>query len=137
MTISNIILDTYENEKDDRNVLTPLKQFTDAITYLKEGETKKTDKQSGEGKRPPIYIFTWGQNRYLRCLIKSCNFRLTLFLEDGTPVRAIVDLTLEQADETKPEPNQATPNVKKKQREQECRKDLKEPPPLSPPILFN
>ena len=138
LIISNIILDTYENSKKDRNVLKPLKKFTDAITYVKEGETEKPGEKSSEGKRPPIYIFTWGTNAYLRCFIKSCNFRITMFLADGTPVRAIVDLTLEQADETTPKPTQETPNVHKKQREQQGRKDLKEKEPTPPaPTLFN
>jgi Contractile injection system tube protein len=131
LTISNIILDTYEklhgNEGEERNVLKHLKPFTDAVAYVKEAantQAKKTVQvkgttktQGAKAKRPPIYLFTWGKNSYLRCFIKSCNFRLTMFLPNGTPVRAIIDLTLEQVDNPKSEPSQSTPSVGKAQRE--------------------
>ncbi len=118
LTISNIILDTYEKKTGDRSVLKPLKPFTDAMAYTKEGKEKD--------KRPPIYLFTWGANVYLRCFIKSCNFRLTMFLPDGTPVRAIIDLTLEQADESKPKPSQGTPNVSQADRNSQGRPGLQD-----------
>lgn len=113
LTINNIILDTYEKKEGDRNVLKPLKPFTDAVAYAKGGE--------GNQQRPPIYIFTWGTNTYLRCFIKTCNFRLTMFLPDGTPVRAILDLNLEQADDSTPQPSQGTPNVSQAQRQTQGR----------------
>lgn len=113
LTISNIILDTYEKRASDRNVLKPLKPFTDAVAFAKEGQ--------GKDQRPPIYIFTWGTNSYLRCFIQSCNFRLTLFLPDGTPVRAILDLTLEQADDSTPQSSQGTPQVSQTQRQSQGR----------------
>lgn len=116
LTISNIILDTYEKKKDDRSVMKPLKDFTDAMAYSKSGKEKD--------KRPPIYLFAWGTNVYLRCFIKSCNFRLTMFLPDGTPVRAIIDLTLEQADEATPKSTQGTPKPNSAQRRTQGRPDL-------------
>lgn len=120
LTISNIILDTYEKQGKERNVLVPLKPFTDAVAYVKEtvaAPAKGSKAPAGpKAKRPPIYLFTWGAHSYLRCFIKSCNFRLTMFLSDGTPVRAIIDLTLEQVDNPQSQPSQSTPNVGKAQR---------------------
>ncbi len=113
LSISNIMLDTYENAAGQRSVLQPLKPFTDAVAYAKGGD--------GQAKRPPIYLFTWGKNTYLRCFIKSCNFRLTMFLPDGTPVRAVVDLSLEQVDDSMPQPSQDTPNVSQAQRQSQGR----------------
>lgn len=110
LTISNIILDTYEKPESQQSVLNPLKPFTDAIAYAKGAG-------DGAAKRPPVFIFTWGKNQYLRCFIKSCNFRLTMFLPNGTPVRAIVDLTLEQVDNTTAQPGQGTPSVSQSQRQ--------------------
>jgi hypothetical protein len=115
LTISNIILDTYEAQ-GDRSVMKPLKPFTDAIAFAKDGR--------GQAKRPPVYLFTWGTHVYLRCFIKTCNFRLTMFLPDGTPVRAILDLTLEQADDSTPQPGQGTPNVSASQRQAQGRPGL-------------
>lgn len=109
LTVSNIILDTYENKEGQRSVLQPLKPFTDAIAYATGGD--------GAAKRPPVYLFTWGANTYLRCFIKSCNFKLTMFLPDGTPVRAVIDLTLEQVDDSNVQPSQGTPSVSQSQRQ--------------------
>ncbi|MBD2123533.1 hypothetical protein [Trichocoleus sp. FACHB-262] len=122
LTISNVILDTYEKPEGKRNVLEPLKLFTDALAYVKEGGGKGNSE--GKSKRPPIYRFTWGGNAYLRCFIKTCNFRLTMFLPDGTPVRAILDLTLEQVDTSKKEPSQGTPKIGQAQRKSQGRPGL-------------
>jgi hypothetical protein len=113
LTISNIILDCYEKKGEDRNVLKELKPFTDAIAYAEAGK--------GKAKRPPIYRFTWGDHAYLRCFIKSCTFRLTMFLDTGMPVRAILDLTLEQVSDKHPQPSQGTPKVGAGQRKSQGR----------------
>lgn len=142
LTISNIILDTYENpygkEGEERSVLKHLKPFTDAVAYIKEAGTapaKGGKATQPKAKRPPIYLFTWGKNSYLRCFVKSCNFRLTMFLSDGTPVRAIIDLTLEQVDNPKSEPSQGTPSVGKAQRKSGGRTLPGEEPPQKTPLL--
>jgi hypothetical protein len=98
LSISNVILDTYE---DGSSVLGPLGKFTKAVEFAASGD--------GKGQRPPIYLFTWGSNKYLRCFIKSLNFKLTLFMPDGTPVRATLDLSLEQVDAPTPKGSQGTP----------------------------
>lgn len=102
LTISNIMLDTYENGTGS-SVLEPLKPFTDAVVYVQGG--------NNQGKRPPVYLFAWGDYPYIRCFVKSCNFRLTMFLPTGMPVRAVVDLTLEQIEDRNPRPDQQTPDV--------------------------
>lgn len=98
LNISNIILDTYE---DGNSVLIPLENFQKAVTFATEGE--------GQGVRPPVYLFTWGSFQYLRCFVKNIEFRFTLFMPDGTPVRAIIDMVLEQVDAPIPRPGQGTP----------------------------
>ncbi|MBE9031487.1 hypothetical protein IQ266_17275 [filamentous cyanobacterium LEGE 11480] len=109
LSIGNIVLDVYERSGSEQDVLKYLKPFTEAVKYTEHG------KKSG-GKRPPIYIFTWGERKYMRCFVKSLNFRLTMFLPDGTPVRAIVDLSLEEVDDPRPQAKQGTPKVGKQQR---------------------
>lgn len=98
LTISNIILDTYEA---GTNVLTHIKNFEKAVSFAQAG--------SGAKKRPPVYIFTWGAQQYLRCFVKSLNYSLTMFLPDGTPVRAKVSLNLEEIDESFSQPGMGTP----------------------------
>jgi Contractile injection system tube protein len=97
LTISNIIFDTYEA---GTSVLTHLKKFEKAVNFAEAGE--------GKEKRPPVYIFTWGDQQYIRCFVQSLNYSLTLFLPDGTPVRAKVNLTLEEIDESISQPGMGT-----------------------------
>ncbi len=49
-------------------------------------------------KRPPVYYFIWGEENYMMCFIQKINYKLTMFLPNGTPVRAIVDLSLQEVD---------------------------------------
>jgi hypothetical protein len=76
VTINKILFDTYEEGGD--------------VEFVKGKE------------RPPIYQFMWGKQVYLRrCFIEKLNYKLTMFLPDGTPVRAVIDsLTLKEADES-------------------------------------
>ncbi|MEB3233622.1 MAG: hypothetical protein VKJ64_21620 [Leptolyngbyaceae bacterium] len=105
LTISNIVLDTYE---DQVSVRPYIRKFARGVEFMQDGEEAN--------KRPPIYLFTWGANEYLRCFVKTLSFKLTLFLPDGTPVRALVDLTLEQVDEPTPRPGQSAPALSAAQR---------------------
>jgi len=100
LTISNLVLDAAETEK---SIVPELEKFLAALEFATSGEA--------EGKRPPVYIFTWGSQNYMRCFVESIAYRLTLFLTDGTPVRARIDLTLKEVDgaiapgNTAPQPN--------------------------------
>ncbi|MEM7758577.1 MAG: hypothetical protein AAF298_10685 [Cyanobacteria bacterium P01_A01_bin.40] len=49
-------------------------------------------------KRPPVYYFFWGTRNYMLCFIQKINYKLTMFLPNGTPVRAVVDLSLQEVD---------------------------------------
>jgi Contractile injection system tube protein len=101
LKINNIILDTYEQQE---SVIPHLRKFMQAVEFMKSGDEK--------GKRPPIYLFTWGNNAYLRCYVSTLTFKLTLFLPDGTPVRAVIPtLELTQGDVATPKGSQLPPSV--------------------------
>lgn len=106
LKISNIIFDTYETGE---SVLTHVGKFTKAVEFTQKGE--------GDKKRPPVYLFTWGNNQYLRCFVKNFSFKLSLFLPDGTPVRATIDLSLEQVDLPTPARGQGAANPSVGQRQ--------------------
>lgn len=93
VTINKILFDTYEDGGDV--VKQYIENFRKSVEFVKGKE------------RPPIYQFMWGKQVYLRrCFIEKLNYKLTMFLPDGTPVRAVIDsLTLKEADE----PNQNGP----------------------------
>ncbi len=92
LSLSNILIDTYEQEI---NVLTYVEKFKKAVGFTEGGKDKE--------KRPPRYIFSWGAEVYFKsCVVKSLTYKLTMFLADGTPVRAILTLKIQEADDAKP-----------------------------------
>jgi Contractile injection system tube protein len=88
LAINNVVFDTYE---DGRDVIeTYIQPFKEATTFIEEI------------RRPPVYEFMWGNRRYFRkCFVENLSYKLTMFLPDGTPVRAVVDVSLKEADEPK------------------------------------
>jgi hypothetical protein len=84
--ISNILIDTYETGE---NVLEKyVNSFKNAVKFM---EPKQ---------RPPIYQFIWGKQIYFEyCFVEKLSYKLTMFLPDGTPVRAVIDnLSLKETD---------------------------------------
>ncbi|MEM8715731.1 MAG: hypothetical protein AAGE92_08135 [Cyanobacteria bacterium P01_G01_bin.4] len=105
LSISNILFDTYESGEDVMDKY--IDKLREALEFA-----KNTD-------RPPIYLFSWGNKEYLRCFVKSLSYKLTMFLPDCTPVRAVADLSLEELDEWDPPPSVGTPSPSSSQRQSE------------------
>lgn len=85
LSLSNLTFDTYEAGTSVLTLIDPIIKATDF---------------AGSLGRPPVYVFAWGQTQYLKCFVKNVSYKLTMFLADGTPVRAIVDMSLEEVDST-------------------------------------
>jgi hypothetical protein len=58
-----------------------------------------TKHQKTQQSRPPFVKFVWGQMWSFKAVISSLSQRFTLFLPNGMPVRAIMDVTFQQVDE--------------------------------------
>lgn len=87
-TLSKLLFDTYETKKS---------VMEEHINKIKTGVEAPVEAADGSGRRPPVYIFTWDKN-YFHCVMTSLTYELTMFLPDGTPVRAIVDIALQEVD---------------------------------------
>ena len=85
LNLKQLLFDTYETK------MSVMKY----IDIIKAGVTPEKSKE----KRPPVYIFTWGKEKYFHCVITSLSYTLTMFLTDGTPVRAMVDISLQEVEE--------------------------------------
>lgn len=83
-TLQNLLFDTYEQKTSVMNKY---------IDNIKQGVTARAKPHA----RPPVYIFTWSE-RYFHCVLTNLTYRLAMFLEDGTPVRAFVDIALREVD---------------------------------------
>ena len=75
-----LFFDTYEQQTDVRD-------HTDQVYGLLEVDS--------DTHAPPICTFTWGDFN-LRCLVERIGGRFTLFLSDGTPVRATLNVSLKE-----------------------------------------
>jgi hypothetical protein len=92
LTISNITFDTYEAGTSVKTeYIDPLiRSIKIAPTFKTTTQwnpiTGKPTQKTVQGpKRPPVYMFTWGDTRYLRCFVELLSYKLTMFLPDGTP----------------------------------------------------
>jgi len=91
LSLSGLIFDTYEyaNPTSVLTLIAPIVKATEIATSL---------------KRPPVYVFAWGslmENAnfsYFRCVVTSIDYELTMFLPNGTPVRATVNMNLKEVD---------------------------------------
>jgi len=97
ITISNILFDTFETKENVVEIY--IKKFQAATRFINGLQ------------RPPVYCLTWGKEEYLEyCFVESVSYKLTKFLQDGTPVRAIIDtLTLKETEKPNDDAS-STPN---------------------------
>lgn len=89
-----LFFDTYALRKDVRTV------YTDKIWSLMMVDEKLKDKKSQKA-RPPKVRFQWGRSWSFDAVITSITQKFTLFLGDGTPVRATLDVEFRQIKDTK------------------------------------
>jgi nucleoid-associated protein YgaU len=76
------------------------KEYTDKLWKLMTVDEKLKDKKNKKG-RPPTVRFQWGSAWSFNAVVTSLSQKFTLFLSDGTPVRATVTVTFQQIkDET-------------------------------------
>ena len=73
-----LFFDAYELEGAERDVRT---KWTDTLETF---QLVNPDKH-----RPPILLFNWGKKLNFKCLLKNLSIRFVMFLDDGTPVRAV------------------------------------------------
>src|SRR5262245_30652836 len=88
-----LFFDTYETRED---VYTTYIQGLRAMCLIPQGAT-------GEKKRPPQILMVWGNKTWLQFkgVITNLAVKYTMFLPDGTPVRATATLSLQAAAKVK------------------------------------
>lgn len=87
-----LFFDCYENEK--ATLKAPLDTLW-GMAMVESGKQNRTTRLS----RPPECLFEWGSTWSFKATITSLSVRYTLFRPDGTPVRAIASVTLQEVDE--------------------------------------
>lgn len=86
-----LFFDTYESGKDVR------KEYTNKIWELMAIDDRLTDKINQKG-RPPKVQFEWGPVISFKAVITNITQKFTMFKADGTPVRATLNVTFQEAE---------------------------------------
>lgn len=121
LTLSQVVFDTYE------------KRQCVVEQYIKKLK-KAVESPDGQNKRPPVYWLAWGQRKSFPCVMTTLSYKLDMFLPDGTPVRALVDMTLQEV-EKENLPGDRNPNASNSARsgsESRATREQPQPQPLSP-----
>jgi hypothetical protein len=102
MLTMQLFFDTYSIDKDgkpytdeDGKPFDVREVYTNKILNLMLVDDKLTDDKNKKG-RPPYVRFVWGKTWVFTAVITQINQQFTLFLGDGTPVRATLDVTFQQ-----------------------------------------
>lgn len=75
-----------------------VRTYTEKVLNLMKVDPTLRDSTSGHS-RPPRVSFRWGNSWSFKSVITSITQRFTMFLSDGTPVRATLDVTFQQVDQ--------------------------------------
>jgi nucleoid-associated protein YgaU len=72
-----------------------VRKQTEKLWDLMMVDANNKNPKTNKGE-PPRCRFQWGKGRYFTAVIKSITQKFTMFLDDGTPVRATLDVTFQQ-----------------------------------------
>lgn len=81
-----LFFDTTDRKKGEKDVRTETRKITSLLD--KDAKTKA----------PPVLLFSWGGLNF-KCVLESAGQRFTMFLEDGTPVRAKIPVSFKEYEE--------------------------------------
>jgi len=87
-----LFFDTHMKGQDVRTA------YVDPLWKLAMVNPDQADANTGKS-RPPMCEFRWGQSWSFKAVVTSISAKFDLFLADGTPTRATVDLSLKQAED--------------------------------------
>ena len=95
-TASGYTGSTYKEKSDVGNVKDVRSEFTDKLWKMMDATVEdQQGSRKSKKKRPPIVTFEWGKFRF-KGVITSLKQQFTLFSPKGFPVRAMLDLTIQQ-----------------------------------------
>ncbi len=89
-----LFFDTYHLAKGGGKA-EDVRNYTKGLWEMMKIDPSLKDPKSKHG-RPPFVKFFWGNTRSFDGVIESISQQFTMFMSDGTPVRATVDLSMKQ-----------------------------------------
>jgi Contractile injection system tube protein/LysM domain len=92
----DLFFDTYEKGEDVRSYTDKITGWDAGSMFSKlQGEAKGLMDIDSELHAPPVCIFVWGAFIF-QCIIDRVSKRFTMFLPEGIPVRATLNVTLKE-----------------------------------------
>jgi Contractile injection system tube protein len=115
VTINDILFDTFEERPQVAGDPPPSVDFY--IEQLKKTVTPSVQIPGEKGskgirKRPPTYLFTFGPSFTFVCAVKTLSWTYSVWWPDGTPLRALVKLVLQETTLKKQNPPPNTTYVR-------------------------
>jgi len=86
----SLFFDTTEDQTDVRDYTEKLVELMKVDSRLRDSRTRKS--------RPPRCMFSWGRTWGFKAILTEMSQRFTYFKDDGTPLRATVDVTFAQVE---------------------------------------
>jgi hypothetical protein len=83
-----LLFDNYETGESIKPIIDMLEKLS---------TVRSPESSDSEMRRPHYCVVAWGGGINIRCIIVSLNIRFTMFANDGTPLRAICNLELQEA----------------------------------------
>jgi hypothetical protein len=109
LTVS-LLFDTYAIAQP-----TDVRKYTEKVFGLMTVDPSLQDPQS-KSSRPPVVSFRWGNSWSFKAVITQITQKFTLFISDGTPVRATLDVTFQQVEQEGTYPPQNPTSVAEAQK---------------------
>ena len=97
-----LFFDTFAVARDGGDPKDVRKEYTDEVWKLMETDDHLKDKKTKKS-RPPKVRFQWGSVTFT-AVITSLTQKFTLFLPNGTPVRATMNVTFQQVQDPAQKP---------------------------------
>ena len=83
----------------------PSEPITNNIKLLFDCVTPTEETVFRNRPQPPIVLFGWGRATPLRAVVKQVQVKYTMFNPDGTPIRAVCTVQLQEVSKTLPKQN--------------------------------
>jgi hypothetical protein len=105
----DLLFDTYQNAKRPGPPADVRTEYINKLWTMMYASEKDAAKKKNKQMRPPKVKFTWGKGLAFEAVLTSLSVTFTLFLPNGTPVRATAKVSFQQVADTKDLPMKQNP----------------------------
>lgn len=104
----DLLFDTYQNSRNSGESKDVRTVYINDLWKMMFVDKQLAEKKKNKQGRPPKVQFTWGKAWSFEAVMTSLSVTFTLFLPDGTPVRATARVQFQQIQDTKELPQNPT-----------------------------